>query len=75
MMRQTPYQGWTIFARNSRTEWPIAHCVRYTRRDAIGAFKDGFPTPEIADRIFAKWIKDGSIRVGKVIVRAPEGGE
>jgi hypothetical protein len=70
MMRQMDYMGWTIFIRNSRTEWPIAHLTRYRRKDAIAAYKDDFRDRATGERIYLDRLKDGSIRVGKVVVKA-----
>jgi hypothetical protein len=69
-MRQMPYIGWTIFIRNSRSEWPIGSLVRDRRRDAIEAFKGVFKDRETGERIYREQLQDGSIRVGKVEVRA-----
>ncbi|MBL9047879.1 MAG: hypothetical protein JNK34_11325 [Tabrizicola sp.] len=69
-LRPMPYYGWTIFQRNSRTEWPIASLVRYRRKDAIQAYKDAYKDRATGERYYAEHIKDGSIRVGKVVVRA-----
>lgn len=69
-IRVMPYYGWTIFQRGSRTEWPIAHMIRSRRKDAIEAFKDDFKDRATGERLYAECIKDGSIRVGKVVVGA-----
>jgi hypothetical protein len=69
-MRQMPYIGWTIFSRSSRSEWPIGYFVHGRRRDAIEAFKSGFKDRETGERIYHERLQDGSIRVGKVEVRA-----
>lgn len=69
-LRLMPYYGWTIFVRNSRSEWPLAYCVRYRRKDAIAAFKADFIDRATGERIYAENLKDGSIRVGKVVLKA-----
>ena len=70
MMRQMPYAGWCIFARNSRTEWPMHFTFRRTRKEAIAAWKAEFMHPERAEAIFGMRVADGSMRVGRAVMQA-----
>lgn len=71
-MRKMAYRGWCIFARNSRTEWPLHFTFRRIRKDTIEAWKDEIPRCHVpnSDALFQKRIADGSIRVGRAIIEA-----
>lgn len=74
-MKSMPARGWVVFARNSRTEWPIMHTFRGLRREARQAWFDEMTRMgmawETAREIWLKRTADGSIRIRKCMVHAP----
>jgi hypothetical protein len=73
-MRQMPFQGWAVFSCSQRTEWPIPHTIRHTRREAIQAWWDEFllgnEPYELACKTWSARIADGSMRVGRIVCHA-----
>ena len=80
VMKQMPFKGWAVFSCGLRTEWPIPHTIRHTRREAIQAWWDEVllrnEPYELAHKTWHDRIADGSIRIGKIVCHAaPLDGE